>query len=132
MEPIYFGRRPGVVLHQPLNCADFRKNDENGQNMNGIPVSPERKMENAPTWRPPNPVFGTPFWGCFSANLLPSSPINHVLSLLFLFLPTIKSHTTYYFYYPPNVYPGTNYQHQVRNSPSYLISIHLNNNMAKM
>jgi len=87
MEPIYFGRRPGVVLHQPLNCADFRKNDENGQNMNGIPVSPERKMENAPTWRPPNPVFGTPFWGCFSANLLASSPINHVLSLLFLFLP---------------------------------------------
>jgi len=28
--------------------------------MNGIPVSPERKMENAPTWRPRNPVFWTP------------------------------------------------------------------------
>jgi len=33
--------------------------------MNGIPVSPERKTENAPTWRSPNPDFGTPFWGIF-------------------------------------------------------------------
>jgi len=25
--------------------------------MNGIPVSPEQKTENAPTWRSPNPNF---------------------------------------------------------------------------
>jgi len=33
--------------------------------MNGIPVSPERKTENAPTWRSPNPLFWTWFWPYF-------------------------------------------------------------------
>jgi len=31
--------------------------------MNGIPVCRSRKTENAPTWRPPRPLF----WGSFLA-----------------------------------------------------------------
>jgi len=37
--------------------------------MNGIPVSPGRKTENAPTWRPRSPVFQASFlliFGVFS------------------------------------------------------------------
>jgi len=34
--------------------------------MNGIPVSPDRFLQNAPTWRPPNPFFGGLFWGVFA------------------------------------------------------------------
>jgi len=33
--------------------------------MNGIPVSPERKTENAPTWRSPRPLFWGSFFGYF-------------------------------------------------------------------
>jgi len=47
----------GVILHQPLNLSNFRKNSDFSENMNGIPVCLARKMENAPTWRPRNPDF---------------------------------------------------------------------------
>jgi len=56
---------PGVVLHQPLNCSIFWKNSVFGQKMNGPPVSPSQNLQNAPTWRVPNPLFWTPFWGVF-------------------------------------------------------------------
>jgi len=38
------------------------KNSENRRKMNGPPVCPGEKTENAPTWRPQNTNFGTPFW----------------------------------------------------------------------
>jgi len=37
--------------------------------MNGIPVCLGRKTENAPTWRPRSPVFGTRFLAIFQAFL---------------------------------------------------------------
>jgi len=55
--------RPAPVLHQPLNLQKKRKNGKKGQNMNGVPVCPGQKTENAPTWRSPSPLFG----GCFLA-----------------------------------------------------------------
>jgi len=35
--------------------------------MNGPPVCPARKSENAPTWRSPSPFFGTPKYVLFRA-----------------------------------------------------------------
>jgi len=53
----------GVVLHQPLIRRIFVKNGIFGQNMNGIPVSPGPKMQNAPTWQVENtPVGAVFFW----------------------------------------------------------------------
>jgi len=40
--------------------------------MNGIPVSPGQKTENAPTWRSPSPLFG----GLFLAYFGPFSPLS--------------------------------------------------------
>jgi len=77
---VYFGSPTGVVLHQPLNRTIFWKNDENRQNMNGIPVSPSRKTENAPTWRSPSPLFGGCFSGYFWAILDPV----HLISCAFI------------------------------------------------
>jgi len=57
--------KPRVVLHQPLSCSLFWKKRVFRQKMNGPAVCLASKTENAPTWRSPNPVFGTPFWGCF-------------------------------------------------------------------
>jgi len=93
---------PGPVLHQPLSLAFFRKNSQNGQNMNGIPVSRSRKTENAPTWRSPSPLFG----GCFRALFWPTvstfsihssyrSIHTHQLRLWqWMFLPPFLCHTT--------------------------------------
>jgi len=69
MEAQYFGEHFGVILHQPLNCSIFWKNVENRQNMNGIPVSPGQKTENAPTWRSPSPEFQALFLAFFPGFL---------------------------------------------------------------
>jgi len=61
----------GVVLHQPLNLQIFRKKRVFGRKMNGPPVCLGRNLQNAPTWRPGNPFFGTPFWGYFLLILSP-------------------------------------------------------------
>jgi len=53
----------GVILHQPLNLQNFRKNSVFWQIMNGIPVCLFRKTENAPTWRPRKHFFGPLFLG---------------------------------------------------------------------
>jgi len=39
--------------------------------MNGVSVCPARFLQNAPTWRSPNPVFGGLFWGVFARIFLP-------------------------------------------------------------
>jgi len=56
---------PGVVLHQPLSLHFFRKNGQKQQKMNGPPVCPAPKTENAPTWRSPSPFFRACFWAHF-------------------------------------------------------------------
>jgi len=68
-----FAADDGVVLHQPLNLQIFRKNGDFGRKMNGPPVCLGRNLQNAPTWRPGNPFFGTPFWGYFLLILSPLS-----------------------------------------------------------
>jgi len=89
----------GVVLHQPLNRHIFRKNSDFLENMNGIPVSPSRFLQNAPTWRSPNPFFGTPFWGIFWSNFRPLccfSPVNTTpqnLSSCILFIYLFNLHS---------------------------------------
>jgi len=70
-------RQSGVVLHQPLNCSDFRKKRVFCQNMNGPPVCLAPKTENAPTWRSPNPLFGTRFLGLFCRFLYPTDLLHH-------------------------------------------------------
>jgi len=73
---LIFWGRTGVVLHQPLSLTFFRKKRKKAQNMNGIPVSPGRKMENAPTWRPGSPFFGTrfsPYFRPFSSHFNPTT-----------------------------------------------------------
>jgi len=79
-----FGGSTGVVLHQPLNCSVFWKKAKKRQNMNGIPVSPERKTENAPTWRSPNPLFGTPFWGYFPSFFSSCLYLPHPSHIIFI------------------------------------------------
>jgi len=74
----------GVILHQPLNLSIFRKKAKNGQNMNGIPVCLGRKTENAPTWRPPSPLFWGLFSTYFQAFWIPPPPI----PLLFSYPPS--------------------------------------------
>jgi len=64
---------PGPVLHQPLSCSIFWKKGVFCQKMNGPPVCPARKTENAPTWRSPSPVFWTPKSGFFGYFLSPSA-----------------------------------------------------------
>jgi len=54
-----------VILHQPLNLHIFRKNGKKPQKMNGPPVCPCQKSENAPTWRPRKHFFGPRFWPLF-------------------------------------------------------------------
>jgi len=44
----------GVVLHQPLNLRIFLDFGKKRQNLNGIPVSPGPKTQNAPTWQVEN------------------------------------------------------------------------------
>jgi len=72
-----FWSDPGVVLHQPLNCSIFWKNSDFCQKMNGPPVSPDRNLQNAPTWRVPNPLFWTPFLGHFGRRILLKTPPPH-------------------------------------------------------
>jgi len=52
----------GVVLHQPLNRRIFLDFAKNGQNLNGIPVCPGRKTQNAPTWQVENTASDRPFF----------------------------------------------------------------------
>jgi len=65
MEEVIIWRQIGVILHQPLNLSIFRKNTENGQIMNGPPVCPGEKTENAPTWRPRKHFSGPVFLPIF-------------------------------------------------------------------
>jgi len=65
-----FWRQTRVVLHQPLSLTFFRKNAKKRQKLNGIPVCLSQKMENAPTWRPPNPLFRGAFLAIFWPFLL--------------------------------------------------------------
>jgi len=60
-EDCLFTADDGVILHQPLNLQIFRKNSVFGRKMNGPPVYPGEKTENAPTWRPRKHNFGDPF-----------------------------------------------------------------------
>jgi len=83
---------PGPVLHQPLSLAFFRKNSQNGQNMNGIPVSRSRKTENAPTWRSPSPLFG----GCFRALFWPILYVSILPYTIILFIYSHLKLTTRY------------------------------------
>jgi len=59
--------------------------------MNGIPVSPGRKMENAPTWRSPNPLFGTHFRPLFWPNF----PVSDPKSWPYVLHPLISLHITH-------------------------------------
>jgi len=70
----YFRRRIGVILHQPLNPTKKRKNSKKGQKMNGIPVSPVRFLQNAPTWRLFIFSFYPHFCLIFHTNLPPLLP----------------------------------------------------------
>jgi len=70
----YFRRRTGVILHQPLNPTKKRKNSKKGQKMNGIPVSPVRFLQNAPTWRLFIFSFYPLFCLIFHPNLSPLPP----------------------------------------------------------
>jgi len=86
---------PGVILHQPLSLHFFRKNGQKQQKMNGPPVCPGRKTENAPTWRPRSPVFGTPFLAHFLLIFLPSHPLHHhnqPSRLLFFIILNLNQH----------------------------------------
>jgi len=68
----------GVVLHQPLNLPIFRKNTDFGRKMNGPPVCPAPKTENAPTWRSGSPLFWTPFLALFAPLFVsPTHPAHH-------------------------------------------------------
>jgi len=69
-----FDRQTGVILHQPLSLTIFRKKRENRRKMNGPPVYPGEKTENAPTWRPRKHNFRTPFSPVFPAPRWPPNP----------------------------------------------------------
>jgi len=93
-----FCRRIGVILHQPLNPTIFRKNGKKRPKMNGPPVSPCQKTENAPTWRPRKHIFWPhfcPTLPVFFGLLIPISSIptqypNCQLSLIYILTPSNK------------------------------------------
>jgi len=58
--------------------------------MNGVSVCLGRKTENAPTWRPPKPLFGTPFLAYFPAIFCPATPNNPPLYTAFQSSPDVK------------------------------------------
>jgi len=62
---VHFPGRTGVILHQPLNLHIFWKNGDFRLKMNGPPVCPAPKTENAPTWRSGSPLFWTRFLAIF-------------------------------------------------------------------
>jgi len=69
-----FDRQTGVILHQPLSLTIFRKKRENRRKMNGPPVYPGEKTENAPTWRPRKHNFRArflPIFRAFRRSLIP-------------------------------------------------------------
>jgi len=67
--------------------------------MNGIPVSPGRKMENAPTWRPPKPLFGTHFRPLFWPNFPDPNPKSWPYLFPTLFSPRITNTILYFYIY---------------------------------
>jgi len=93
--PIILGQQTGVILHQPLSLQIFRKNTKNGQKMNGIPVSPGEKTENAPTWRPRCHEIRTYFWPNFM-SFSPPIPHPNPHITFFLFLDPNKTHPYYH------------------------------------
>jgi len=58
--------------------------------MNGPPVCPGRKTENAPTWRSPSPLFGGLFSTYFGAYFGPLLNF-HTTILLFIPAPVLLS-----------------------------------------
>jgi len=109
----------GVILHQPLNLSIFRKNTKNGRKMNGIPVSPCQKSENAPTWRPRKHNFRARFLPTFRRI---QDPFQQCLPCFNAPIEFITSHP----YYPhPNTpnklityssYTPINYVRQIPNT----------------
>jgi len=106
---VHFPGRTGVVLHQPLNLHIFRKNGDFRLKMNGPPVCPARKTENAPTWRSRSPLFRTRFLPIFMPFYTPPNPTLYPEIYFYLFkcisiynstpthsfMPTLNSHPTY-------------------------------------
>jgi len=82
-----FSADDGVILHQPLNLQIFRKNSVFGRKMNGPPVCPGEKTENAPTWRPRKHFFGPRF-------LPPPAPRRTHLAPPHLTQPNPATHTS--------------------------------------
>jgi len=66
--------------------------------MNGPPVCPGRKTENAPTWRSPSPLFGGLFLAYFGAysGLLLNIPTTNPISIPAPVLPSSIHPTVYY------------------------------------
>jgi len=90
-----FGRQTGVILHQPLSLSILRKKRKNGQKMNGIPVSPSQKTENAPTWRPRCHENQASFWALFPDFLVPFPPSKPLFYPIQIPNPTSTPHSFY-------------------------------------